>query len=74
MDFLIDIYLEFGLYKESLISVVRKGKSGSEEIKKMMDDYRSTPPASINGSRMIMIKDYQLSVSKDMSVRRYPAD
>lgn len=63
---LIDIYLEFGLYKESLISVVRKGKSGGEEIKKMMDDYRSSPPIQINGSRVIMIKDYQLSASKDM--------
>jgi phosphoglucomutase len=63
---LIDIYLAFGLYRESLISVVRKGKSGSEEIKKMMDDYRSTPPRSINGSRIVMIKDYQLSVSKDI--------
>jgi len=63
---LLDIYVEFDLYKESLISVVRKGKSGGEEIKKMMDDYRSTPPASINGSRVVMIKDYQTSVSKDM--------
>lgn len=65
-ELLIDIYLEFGLYKESLISVVRKGKSGNEEIKKMMDDYRSTPPVRINGSVVVMVKDYQLSVSKDM--------
>lgn len=65
-ELLIDIYLEFGLYKESLISVVRKGKSGSEEIKKMMDDYRSAPPKAINGSQVVMIKDYQLLVSKDL--------
>jgi phosphoglucomutase len=65
-EMLIDIYLEFGLYKESLISVVRKGKSGSEEIKKMMDGYRSAPPAIINGSKVLVIKDYQLSISKDM--------
>jgi phosphoglucomutase len=65
-ELLLDIYLEFGLYKESLISVVRKGKSGSEEIKKMMEDYRNAPPALINKSRVVMIKDYQLSVSKDM--------
>jgi phosphoglucomutase len=72
---LIDIYLEFGLYRESLISVVRKGKSGSEEIKKMMDDYRSTPPRLINGSGVIMIKDYELSVSKDMlSGSSHPID
>jgi phosphoglucomutase len=65
-ELLLDIYLEFGLYKESLISVVRKGKSGSEEIKKMMDDYRSSPPAHINKSRVVLIKDYQMSVSKDI--------
>jgi phosphoglucomutase len=72
---LIDIYVEFGLYKESLISVIRKGKSGSEEIKKMMDDYRNSPPALINGSSVIMIKDYQLSVTKDLlSGSRQPID
>jgi phosphoglucomutase len=65
-ELLIDIYLEFGLYKESLISVTKKGKSGSEEIKKMMEDYRSTPPAMINGSTVVMIKDYQFLVSKNM--------
>jgi phosphoglucomutase len=65
-ELLIDIYLEFGLYKESLISVVRKGKSGSEEIKKMMEDYRSAPPKTINGSPVVMIKDYQMLVSKDL--------
>jgi phosphoglucomutase len=65
-ELLIDIYLEFGFYKESLISVTRKGQSGSEEIKKMMDDYRSAPPKTINGSPVVMIKDYQLQVSKDM--------
>jgi phosphoglucomutase len=64
-ELLIDIYLEFGLYRESLISVTKKGKSGSEEIKKMMEDYRSTPPAEINGSKVVMIKDYQFLVSKD---------
>jgi phosphoglucomutase len=65
-ELLVDIYVELGLYKESLISVTKKGKSGSEEIKKMMEDYRSTPPSTINGSRVVMIKDYQFLVSKDM--------
>ena len=66
-ELLIDIYLEFGLYKESLISVTKKGKSGSEEIKKMMEDYRSTPPFAINGSKVVMIKDYQLQVCKNIN-------
>jgi phosphoglucomutase len=65
-ELLIDIYLEFGLYKESLISVTKKGKSGNEEIKKMMENYRSTPPEKINGSRVVLIKDYQFLVCKDM--------
>ena len=65
-ELLIDIYLEFGYYKESLISVVRKGKSGSEEIKKMMNDYRNNPPKSINGSAVVMIKDYLNLQSKDL--------
>jgi phosphoglucomutase len=64
-ELLIDIYLEFGLYKESLISVTRKGKSGSEEIKKMMDDFRSAPPKAINGSMVVKIMDYQLMVERD---------
>jgi phosphoglucomutase len=65
-ELLIDIYLEFGLYKESLISVTKKGKSGSEEIRKMMEDYRSAPPATINGSKVVMINDYQLQISREM--------
>jgi len=66
-DILIDIYLEFGLYKEHLISVVKKGKSGSEEIQAMMDNFRSNPPASINNSKVLMIKDYQSSVAKNLA-------
>ncbi len=59
-DLLIDIYLEFGFYKESLISVVRKGQSGAAEIKAMMDDFRNSPPTYINNSKIITIKDYEL--------------
>ena len=46
--------------------MTKKGKSGSEDIKKMIEDYRANPPAAINGSRLAMIKDYQFLVSKDM--------
>ncbi len=62
-----DIYEKFGFYKEHLISVVRKGKAGAEEIQKMMDDYRSDPPRIINGSKVRLIKDYQLQVEKDLA-------
>jgi len=61
---LIDIYLEFGLYKESLVSIVRKGKSGSEEIQAMMDKFRQHPPESINNSKIVQIKDYLTSENK----------
>jgi len=61
---LIDIYMEFGLYKESLVSIVRKGKSGSEEIQAMMDKFRQHPPESINNSKIVQIKDYLTSENK----------
>ena len=58
-DLLLDMYTEYGLYKESLISVVRKGKSGAEEIQAMMAEFRKNPPTSLGGSKVVMIKDYQ---------------
>lgn len=65
-DALIDLYLEYGLYKEKLISITKKGKSGAEEIKAMMDGYRSTPPRSLGGVPVATIKDYKSSVSTDL--------
>ena len=57
-ELLLQIYEEFGLYKEKLISVVRKGKSGAEEIQKMMRDFRTNPPTSLGGSEVVVINDY----------------
>ena len=65
-ELLPQIYLEFGFYKEQLKSVVRKGKEGAEEIKQMMENYRSTPPDSINSSKVILIKDYLISTEFDL--------
>lgn len=65
-DVLVDIYKEYGFYKEGLLSVVRKGKSGAEEIQQMMKDYRENPPKEINGSKVICLKDYKLHESTDM--------
>ncbi|MCQ2369194.1 MAG: phospho-sugar mutase [Paludibacteraceae bacterium] len=53
-----DIYLEFGFSKEKGISVVKKGKEGAEEIKKMMTKFRSCPPKEIAGSKVLVVKDY----------------
>ena len=57
---LIDIYVEFGFYKEVLVNLVKKGKSGAEEIQQMMSDFRNNPPKAIAGSKVIEIKDYLL--------------
>lgn len=66
-DMLKQLYVEFGFYKEKLVSVVRKGKKGAEEIKQMMDDFRAQPPKSLGGSPVVMIKDYLSGVSKNLS-------
>lgn len=66
LELLKQIYVEFGFYKEKLISVVRKGKSGAEEIQKMMSDFRASPPTHMGGSKIVVIKDYQSSESIDL--------
>ena len=66
-DLLSDIYKEFGFYYETLKSVVRKGKSGAEEIAAMMEDYRNNPPKSIAGSDVVKINDFQKQMSYDVS-------
>ena len=66
-DVLLDIYVEFGFYKESLLNITKKGKSGAEEIQAMMAGYRQNPPMDINGSKVVMIKDYKEQVTKDFA-------
>jgi len=65
-ELLIDIYIKYGLYKEKLINIVRKGKEGAEEIKTMMNRYRNNPPKMINNSRVIKINDYEMQISLDV--------
>jgi len=60
-DILLEIYVKYGYYCESLVSLTRKGKSGAEEIQQIMVDYRINPPKTINGSSVIEIRDYKLS-------------
>lgn len=61
-----EIHLHYGFYKESLISVVRKGKKGAEEINKMMDNFRTQPPKTINASKVTRIRDYSKKVEINM--------
>ena len=62
-----EIYKEFGFYKEGLLSLTKKGISGSEEIKNMMHKFRNEPPKEILGSKIIEIKDYKTSVCKNIN-------
>lgn len=57
-DKLIDVYLKYGFYFESLFSIYKHGKSGAEEITKMMIKFRNYPPTEIAGSKVVAIKDY----------------
>ena len=57
-ELLQDIYVEYGFSKEKGISVVKKGKSGAEEIKQMMTDFRNNPPKELAGSKVILVKDF----------------
>jgi phosphoglucomutase len=59
IDLLGELYLKHGMYREDLISVVRKGKTGAEEIAQMMQDYRSSPPKSLGGEKVVSVADYQ---------------
>lgn len=74
-DILVEMYLKFSLYRESLVNVVRKGKSGAEEIQQMMADFRKNPPEKLDGSPVVTIRDYQEQLSTDcMSGERTPLD
>jgi len=59
-ELLLDIYLEYGLYKEKLVNVVKKGMSGQAEIKAMMESYRDNPPKEIAGSKVKLMNDFEL--------------
>lgn len=63
---LLNLYVDFGLYKEHLISLTKKGISGLQEINQMMIDLRENPMQEINGERVVMIEDYQNSTAKNM--------
>ncbi len=63
---LLNLYIDFGFYKEHLISITKKGIEGANEIKQMMLDLRDNPMTTINGQRVICIEDYQSSKGKDI--------
>lgn len=62
---LIDLYVEYGFYKEHLISITKKGMDGQQQIAAMMEGYRNNPPKTINGSPVVMLLDYELQKGKN---------
>ena len=65
-ELLQDIYLEYGYSKEKMKYVVRPGKSGADEIQKMMREFRNQPPSQLGGSPMEWIKDYSSLIAKNV--------
>lgn len=63
---LMKIYTQTSFYLEDLVSVVRTGKEGAKEISQLMSNYRSNPPESFDGSKVVRLDDYQTSISKDL--------
>jgi phosphoglucomutase len=65
-DKLIDLYIQYGFYKEDLISITKKGMDGQQQIAAMMESYRSNPPKVINGSDAVELLDYELKKGKNL--------
>lgn len=65
-ELLQDIYLEYGYSREKMKYVVRKGQSGAAEITMLMENFRRNPPVSLGGSPLVLIKDYEKLVQKNL--------
>ncbi|HEY6082263.1 MAG TPA: phospho-sugar mutase, partial [Chitinophagaceae bacterium] len=65
-DKLTDLYIQYGFYKERLISITKKGRKGTEEIAAMMESYRTNPPRAINGSDVVRVCDYEAQTEKNL--------
>lgn len=65
-DLLLDIYMEYGFYKESMLPITMKGKSGAEAIQQMMDDFRNNTPSVISNSKVVKLMDFRLQQARDL--------
>lgn len=65
-DKMIELYIQYGFYYESLISITKKGMNGQKEIAAMMESYRQHPPATIDGARVVELLDYELQTGKNL--------
>lgn len=66
-DKLVDLYIQYGLYKEDLVSITKKGMNGAKEIAAIMEGYRKDPPQTIDGIAVNELLDYELQVGKHLS-------
>jgi len=65
-ELLLDIYIDYSFYKENLVSIYRHGKEGAEEIDEMMQGFRSNPPSTIDGAKVIEVRDYLFQKAHDL--------
>ncbi len=65
-DKMIELYVQYGFYYEHLISITKKGMNGQQEIANMMEQYRQTPPSTINGVKVMTLLDYELQMGKNL--------
>jgi phosphoglucomutase len=65
-DKLIDLYVQYGYFKEHLISITKKGMNGQKEIAAMMESYRNNPPKKINGSPVVQLLDYEMRKGRNL--------
>ena len=73
-DLLMQIYLEYGFSYEHTINVVKPGKSGADEIKAMMEDFRNNPITEIAGSKVVLAKDFKTLKARDGEGKEFALD
>jgi phosphoglucomutase len=67
IDALTGLYLEYGLYREKLISLTKKGKAGAAEIRAMMESFRKNTPAELGGEKIALVRDYLIGTEQDIA-------
>ncbi len=72
-DALLEMYVEYGFYKEKLVSITKKGKTGAEEIVAMMERFRNNPPKTLGGAKVVTLKDYALRQETDLKTGKITA-
>ncbi len=65
-EYMVDMYVKFGMYREALVSLVKKGKDGAAEIRAIMDGYRNNTPSVLAGSEVIEVRDYQTGLIRNL--------